>query len=55
MIRYKHWCPTGCGKKVIHWNQTIGFKCEECGSKFKSLSDLNKQWDIKPETKGDKR
>ncbi len=47
-VKYLHWCPAGCGKKVICRNQALSkrtkkYECQVCGKKYtrKQLEVLN--------------
>ena len=39
-----HWCPKGCGKKIIYVSIPAGFVCKHCGVKYKTLKDIEKAW-----------
>lgn len=32
--RHTHWCPDGCGKKVVFMNRQIGFFCKKCKKRY---------------------
>jgi len=44
MSRYTHWCPCGCGKKVVYeFSRDVEktFKCRECNKFFSRAELLN--------------
>lgn len=37
MNSWKHWCPNGCGKKVIHigrGKEPLSYECKTCKDRF---------------------
>jgi len=46
--RYTHWCPNGCGKKVVYTGMhptkggcvDVAYYCKKCGMRFDNKHDL---------------